>query len=468
MSKKVEKEEYILDDDSIEDTLVDEDEESEEEEIEYDIKQKSKEEFDKIRLERRIKKEERENEREVHKEQLEKAILKILKKGTVVSKMNLTHLLIKAGIKNYDYKFNIFENDLQFDIPQIGSVLKKLRFEKKIDFSMYEGSHVFFTYFKNKKIKVKKPKSEFDWRFYDIPFGKNEIYMVFKIPGTHYKAYHLLSSCFPSAKFLGFKINVDRKYEKTGMFTIKKGNLDGWFDEDKLILRCHTSHETITKTLFKINKIGKRLVRELLMMNRRFSEVITIHNKEDSLFIPVVPVFNAIDKALFYETKSSNVLRGIYDFPKKFEKKNVYGRYSLLVFNEKGEDFDITNHYEFIEDSFKFEVKAFISNSIMNNWIINPTKALNYTGEDDELTVLINEYLQDIDTDRIIREKLEKSMEKSVFIKDMTTNLLLTLLGLSILTNEPVFQWIIIGAFVLINAYYLYSKSKRSRKIHTS
>ena len=97
----------------------------------------------------------------------------------------------------------------------------------------------------------------------------------------------------------------------------------------------------------------------------------------------------------------------------------------------------------------------------MEDWIINPTKALNYLKEDGELKNLIEEYLQDIDTDRIIQEKLELSMEKSEFIKDMTTNLLLTLLGLSMITDWLPFQIIIIVFFVLINLYYLISKSKK-------
>ena len=84
--------------------------------------------------------------------------------------------------------------------------------------------------------------------------------------------------------------------------------------------------------------------------------------------------------------------------------------------------------------------------------------------EDDELKNLIEEYLTEIDTDRIIREKLDVSMEKSEFIKDITTNLLLTLLGLSILTDYPPFQWTIIGFFVVINAYYLYIKSRKKKK----
>jgi hypothetical protein len=54
----------------------------------------------------------------------------------------------------------------------------------------------------------------------------------------------------------------------------------------------------------------------------------------------------------------------------------------------------------------------------MQDWIINPTKALNYM--DEELAKSIKEYLQDIDTDRIIQEKIEESMEKSEFFKDIT------------------------------------------------
>ena len=81
---------------------------------------------------------------------------------------------------------------------------------------------------------------------------------------------------------------------------------------------------------------------------------------------------------------------------------------------------------------------------------------------------LIEEYLQDIDTDRIIQEKLEQSMEKSEFIKDMTTNLLLTLLGLSMITDWLPFQIAIIVFFILINLYYLISKSKKSKKIFSN
>jgi hypothetical protein len=101
----------------------------------------------------------------------------------------------------------------------------------------------------------------------------------------------------------------------------------------------------------------------------------------------------------------------------------------------------------------------------MEDWIINPTKALNYLKEDKELKNLIEEYLQDIDTDRIIQEKLEKSMEKSEFVKDITTNLLLTLLGLSMITDSFPFQIVLIVFFVLVNLYYFFIKSKRAKRI---
>ena len=81
---------------------------------------------------------------------------------------------------------------------------------------------------------------------------------------------------------------------------------------------------------------------------------------------------------------------------------------------------------------------------------------------------LIEDYLQDIDTDRIVQEKLEQSMEKSEFIKDMTTNLLLTLLGLSMITDWLPFQIIIIVFFILINLYYLISKSKKTKKLFSN
>ncbi|MBY9003423.1 MAG: hypothetical protein KGD73_05580 [Candidatus Lokiarchaeota archaeon] len=467
MDEKVPKEEYIIDHESIDDQLVDEEESTAIEE-DMAVAEVVEEEFKKGKIERKILQKQKEEAKQAHKENLERAIIRILKKGTVMSKLDLTNLLIKAGITNYTYKINIFESALRRDIPELGAVLKKLRFEKKIDFSIYNGSHVFFTYFKNKQLKAKPPKIDFDWRSYKIPFGRNEIYMVFKIPGSNYKCFHFLSSCFPKARFLGFKINVDKKYEKNCSFTILKGTLDGYFDEDKLVLRCHTADENTSETIFKIYQIGRRIVKEVLMINRRYSEAIEIHNREDSLFIPVVPIFNAIDKQAFYTTKYTNVLRTLYDFPKKYEGRLVYGRFCVLHNNPKGVDLNIKDLHKFIEEAFRFQVKGFISNAILNDWIINPEKALNYTDVDDELEIFVKEYLQDIDTDRIIREKLESSMEKSEFVKDMTTNLLLTLLGLSILTDFPPFQWAIIGAFVLINGYYLFIKSRKSKKIFNS
>ena len=64
--------------------------------------------------------------------------------------------------------------------------------------------------------------------------------------------------------------------------------------------------------------------------------------------------------------------------------------------------------------AYRFQAKGFISNAILNDWIIwIPEKALTIPKVDDELEVFVKEYLQDIDTDRIIKEKLESSMEKS-------------------------------------------------------
>ena len=120
------------------------------------------------------------------------------------------------------------------------------------------------------------------------------------------------------------------------------------------------------------------------------------------------------------------VFSKIYDFPQKFESQSVYGKISLISNEFKDENCDIKSFYSFFDSTFEFQTKSFITNAILSDWIINPTKSLNYLNEDEELKNLIEDYLQDIDTDRIIQEKLEQSMEKSEFIKDMTTNLLLT------------------------------------------
>ena len=201
------------------------------------------------------------------------------------------------------------------------------------------------------------------------------------------------------------------------------------------------------------------------MLNLKESEVLKVLNKKNRVFIPVIPIFRPLKSKIFFNTKYTNALRIIYDFPQKFDGKEVYGKYSLIVQEKEDSIFDLKKYNDFINNAFDFLIKSFISNAILKDWIINPRKAYNYMEPDKEIDYLIEEYIQDIDTDRIIQEKLESSMEKSEFIKDMTTNLLLTLLGLSVLTQNPILQWIIIGAFVVINLYFLISKSRRSRKI---
>jgi len=457
MSEKIPKSKYVLDDESIDEELIDEEEIIEEPETLT---------YKELREKKKRLKEEKEEAKIILKGEIRKAVLKFLGRGKVMSKRDLTHLLINDGFEEYYFKINLIENKVNYEIPFIGGVLKKLRFERKIKFSLSEGAHVYFTDFDQKILKPKEPKFDFDWKTYQIPEGKNEIYMIFKIPGSNKKYYHLLSSCFPSAEFNGFNLYVDKKYEQNYSFIIKKDTLDGYFDEDKLILRTITSPKDLNKILYTIIQIGRQIVMELLKLNMRYSEILTIINQDNTMFIPVVPVFRAMEKGAFYETKYNNALREIYDFPKKFDvhQKEIYGSFSILSKELKDDKFDLSTFNDFVEKSFEFQVKAFISNAIMRDWIINPTKAMNYMKEDDELRKLINEYLQDIDTDRIIHEKIEESMEKSEFIKDITTNLLLTLLGLSIIADAAIFQWFLIGFFIVINGYYFYSRTRKAKK----
>ncbi|MFX0176266.1 MAG: hypothetical protein ACFE85_08555 [Candidatus Hodarchaeota archaeon] len=464
MSEKTPKSKYILDDESVDEELIEEVIEEEPEKLSGKELEEHLKEIEEMKKRRKLEKEEKEESKKIHKKNIENSLLKFLRKGKVMSKRDLTHLLIKDGIKDYYFKINLIQNQMNLEIPHIGSVLKRLRFENKVNFSIYNGAHVYFTNFDSRTLKPKAPKIDFDWKKYKIPQGKNEIYVAFKVPGSSKKSFHLLASCFPSAKFAGFTINVDRKYETNHSFTIFKGVLEGFFDADKLILKCYTTGENVNKTLFTIIQIGRRLVEELLKLNMRYSEILTIINQDNTAFIPVVPIFRDIERGAFYDTKYTNAIRNIYDFPKKYEGKLIYGNFSLISNEIKDEEFNLTDLYNFIDDGFEFQIKAFLSNAIMQDWIINPTKALNYMDEDEELAKLVKEYLQDIDTDRIIQEKIEESMEKSEFFKDITTNLLLTLLGLSLLAQNAIFQWILIGFFVLINVYYFYLRTKKSKK----
>lgn len=466
MSERTPKEKYLIDDESIDEEIVTEEEKEEEEDklSEAEIQERIKK-NQALKEKRKREKIQKKETAQNFKEDLENRIIKVLKKGKVDSKFSLTHLLIKDGIQDYHFRINLIENKLTPEIPYIGNVLKKLRFSHSIFFSVNNGAHVYYTDINQKLLKIKEQKIKFDWKSYVIPKGNNEIYLIFKVPGREVNTHHLLSSCYPEASLSNFYLKVDKKYENTSSFTIYSNKLTGYFDEDKLILKCITSDVNRTKTLYKLIQIGRKIIKELLKLNLRYSEALTIINQNNSLFVPFLTVFRAKERDAFYSSKFTNALRGIYDFPEVFDKKIIYGKYSAISKEEDDKDFDIKDFYEFFEKSCNFQTKAFISNAILKDWIINPNKAINYIEKDDEMKNLITEYLQEIDTDRIIQDKVESSMEKGEFVKDMTTNLLLTLLGLSIIADWAPFQWAIIGVFVIINAYYLYIKTRKRKKI---
>ena len=470
MKEKIPKIKFLFDEEDNEEEYLEKTDQTEKESLKEEEEllseeDKAKEEIKMKRLMRRIEQTEKKEVKKIQKEEIESTLLKVLSKGKVESKYNLSKLLIQYGVKNYSFRLNLLENSIQYEIPNIGNVLKSLRFQKKIFFSMHNGSHVYYI---NKKQKVLKPREKtysFNYNNYKIPEGEHEIYLTFKIPGSNISTRHFLTSCYPNAEFKGFTLIVKSDYEKSGAFYIIQNQLDGYIEGDKLVLRCKTTDSTVAKTLFTLIKIGRKIVKEIIMLNLKESEVLKVLNKKNRVFIPVIPIFRPLKSKIFFNTKYTNALRIIYDFPQKFDGKEVYGKYSLIVQEKEDSIFDLKKYNDFINNAFDFLIKSFISNAILKDWIINPRKAYNYMEPDKEIDYLIEEYIQDIDTDRIIQEKLESSMEKSEFIKDMTTNLLLTLLGLSVLTQNPILQWIIIGAFVVINLYFLISKSRRSRKI---
>ncbi|MFX1236277.1 MAG: hypothetical protein ACFFAS_02090 [Promethearchaeota archaeon] len=472
MSEKVPKNEYVI---SEEEEIEEEEEEEGIEEEEIDLEKNKKglseeeiEERKKKQAELKNKRREEQQKKEQNKirikNEIKGKVKKILSKGKVTSKATMTNLLIKRGIQDYYFKTNLLTNEIKPEIEYIGASLKELRFGKEIKFRIVEGSHVY--YMKNWKteIKTKEYKVDFNWRTYRIPEGNNEIYIVIKIPGSFTDSHHFLSSCFPDAQFWGFKLNVDKKFRTTRGFKIIHKNIWGNFDGDKLIIGCRTSSKSADKTVYKLIQIGRRIVEEMIKLNWRSSELIVINNLNDTLYLPIVPIFRARDRNAFYETKFVNALRLIYDFPQKFEKKDVYGKFSILSKELKDDQFEIKNYYDFIDKSFVFQTKSFLTNAILNDWIINPAKALNYTKEDEEIKKLVDEYTQEIETDRIIQERLEERMEKSEFLKEMTTNLLLTLLGVSFWANEPILQGVVIGVFIAINLLYIYLRAKRYRK----
>lgn len=466
MSEKTPKSKFMIYDETVEEEIITEEEKTEglsEEDIER-RKREAKELKEKKELESELE----QKRKAAHRDLLQQKILTILKKGKVVSKYDLTNLLLHSGIKDYTFRINLIQNAINPEIPLIGNVLKKLRFSEKVHFSIDEGAHVYYTDFDKRKLKPKEFKLDFDWKKYSIPNGNNEIYVILKVPGSSVNTRHLLSSLYPYADFEGFKLRVDKKYEQTSSFHIIDDDMDGFFENDKLILKCQTNNKDTNKSLYRIIQVGRKLIEELIKLNLKKSEVLTIINKNDTMFIPIVPIFRAKERGAFYETKFTNALRILYDFPQKFDSKLIFGKISIISNELHDEDFEIKSFYKFIDATFEFQTKSFISTAIMEDWIINPTKAFNYLKEDKELKNLIEEYLQDIDTDRIIQEKLEQSMEKSEFVKDITTNLLLTLLGLSMITDWLPFQIVLIAFFVLINLYYFFIKSKRGKKIFSN
>ncbi|MFX1568369.1 MAG: hypothetical protein ACFFCV_08370 [Promethearchaeota archaeon] len=406
--------------------------------------------------------EEEEEVEEIKEEDLlEKSILKLLTKGKIDSKLTLTNLLIKSGINDYELRTNLLSNEIFAEIPKIGKTLKKLRFEKKIKFSILNGSHAYYLDPKKKMLSQKETKLDFNWKTFEIPDGTDEIYFVFKIPGSSISSHHFLMSCFPSAEISGFKLFIDKKFEKTRSFTIQQDKLDGYFEKDKLILRCKTSNKDMDKTLNKLIQVGREILKELIQLNFRYSELLRVFFPFKSDFFPVILIFRSSKQGVFYETKFTNTLRMIFDFPDKFEGKLIYGKYSLIINGDKGEEFNLKEYYDFIGKAFEFQIKSFLSLSIVNDWIINPTKSLNYMVEDDDLRKLIEEYKQDIDTDRIIQERLEETLEKGEFFKEITSNLLLTLLGVSLLADWPPLQWTVVGILIIINVYYFYKRRKK-------
>ncbi len=473
MSEKVPKNDFLIIDEEGE---IEEEEEGEEEVEEEEGEEKDKKGLSADEIEQRKRKSEqlknkRKQERQ-NKEQdkirikgeIKQHVKKLLNKGKISSKESLTNLLIKAGIKDYYYKTNILTNQLKPEIEHIGASLKELRFDKEVNFRIVNGAHVYYKKNWNKEVKSKAHKVELDWRSYRIPEGNNEIHVILKIPGSFTDSRHFLSSCFPQARFWGFTITVDKKYNETRGFKIIKENILGHFDGDKLIMSCRTSEEGADKTLYKLIQIARNIIVELIKLNWRYSEFLVINNLNDTVFIPTVVIFRARDRNTFYESKFVNALRIVYDFQQKFEKKDVFGKYTILSKEQKDDQFDLKNYYDFINNCFIFQTKSFLTNAILNDWIINPTKALNYMGQDEDITKLIKEYGQDIETDRIIRERLEEKMQKGEFLKEMTTNLLLTLLGVSFWADTPWLQGVVIIVFIAINIFYIYLRAKRSKR----
>ncbi|MFX0102464.1 MAG: hypothetical protein ACFFCS_23055 [Candidatus Hodarchaeota archaeon] len=409
-------------------------------------------------------------ELEEYRELLKEKITNILKKGKVVSRRCLSYLLIKAGIKKYHLRFLPEQNILYGEVPELGGVLKKMRFGNKVKFSIENGSHVYYTENTKKTYKVKFHEVDLEWEEYEIPKGENEIYLFTKIPTPDLNYEHFLASCDPPATFEGFKLVVTKDYKESLSFKIQKkgGSLSGHFEDDKIVLKCMTSDKDPDKSVYAMVQVARRIVKELLMMNFRYSEILKITNRDNLMFLPMVPIFWAKDDKAFFKTQYNSILQfWKYNYGQK-EGKTYIGENSILSLEKDEEKFNIKDFYPFIEENFKIQVKELISVAIRQDWIINPAKASSYMGPDDELLNLIKAYKEDINVDKIINRRLADKMEKNVFIKETLSNLLLTMLGLSFLTQDnPTLQITIVAFLVAINLiyFYIYRKKQKTKDV---
>ncbi|MFW9828576.1 MAG: hypothetical protein ACFFEY_13375 [Candidatus Thorarchaeota archaeon] len=121
------------------------------------------------------------------------------------------------------------------------------------------------------------------------------------------------------------------------------------------------------KVLYKGIHIGRTLLRELIKINFSYYELLRIFFPKSSDFFPVVPIFRSSEQGVFYSTKFTNSLKIIYDFPAKYEGKLVFGKYSLIVNGDKNNEFDLKVYYDFITEAHEFQIKYFISLSILED-----------------------------------------------------------------------------------------------------
>ncbi|MCP4761368.1 MAG: hypothetical protein GY870_06275, partial [archaeon] len=73
-------------------------------------------------------------------------------------------------------------------------------------------------------------------------------------------------------------------------------------------------------------------------------------------------------------------------------------------------------------------------------------------------------YIQDIDTERIIQDRLEEKMERNEFIKETMSNLMLTLLGLSFLADDNLLKILMVFIFIGVNIWTFYVRRKKMKE----